>query len=105
MVTLSVLTWRSWLPVIYKSALPVLFFGMPQVKVGIPSVVEAALLPGLIGMSRTRRFLCLAENIDAEEAEKLGLVDQAVWGETVLNVAVSERVGWLIVVGHKVIRS
>jgi enoyl-CoA hydratase/carnithine racemase len=41
-------------------------FGMPQVKVGIPSVVEAALLPGLIGMSRTRRFLYLAESIDAE---------------------------------------
>ena len=44
-------------------------FGMPQVKVGILSVVEAALLPSLIGMSRTRRFLYLAENIDAGEAE------------------------------------
>ena len=65
-------------------------FGMPQVKVGIPSVVEAALLPGLIGMSRTRRFLYLAESIDAGEAEKWGLVDQAVEGETVLNAAVSE---------------
>src|SRR5947209_3165486 len=29
-------------------------FGMPEVKVGIPSVVEAALLPGLIGWGRTR---------------------------------------------------
>src|SRR5436190_6947383 len=32
-------------------------FGMPEVKVGIPSVVEAALLPGLIGWGRTRELL------------------------------------------------
>lgn len=31
-------------------------FGMPEVRVGIPSVVEAALLPGLIGWGRTRRL-------------------------------------------------
>ena len=29
-------------------------FGMPEVRVGIPSVIEAALLPGLIGWGRTR---------------------------------------------------
>ena len=29
------------------------FFGMPEVKVGVPSVVEAALLPRLIGWGRT----------------------------------------------------
>lgn len=80
-------------------------FGMPEVNVGIPSVVEAALLPGLIGMSRTRRFLYLAENIDAEEAEKWGLVDQVVKGETDLNAAVSEWVGRLIAAGPKAIRS
>jgi enoyl-CoA hydratase len=32
-------------------------FGMPEVRLGIPSVVEAALLPGLIGWGRTRRIL------------------------------------------------
>lgn len=80
-------------------------FGMPEVKVGIPSVVEAALLPGLIGMSRTRRFLYLAENIDAEEAEKWGLVDQVVRGEKSLDAAVSEYVGRLIAAGPKAIRS
>jgi enoyl-CoA hydratase/carnithine racemase len=63
---------------------------MPPVKVGIPSVVEAALLPGLIGMSRTGRFLYLTENIDVGEAEKWGLVNQMVRGKTVLNAAVSE---------------
>lgn len=38
-------------------------FGMPEVKVGIPSVIEAALLPSLIGWGRTRELLYLGENI------------------------------------------
>ena len=38
-------------------------FGMPEVRVGIPSVVEAALLPSLIGWGRTRRLLLLAETM------------------------------------------
>ena len=32
-------------------------FGMPEVRIGIPSVVEAALLPKLIGHGRARRLL------------------------------------------------
>ena len=32
-------------------------FGMPEVAIGIPSVVEAALLPRLIGAGRARRLL------------------------------------------------
>ena len=30
---------------------------MPEVHMGIPSVIEAALLPGLIGWGRTREML------------------------------------------------
>ena len=53
-------------------------FGMPEVKVGIPSVVEAALLPGLIGWGRTRELLLFGENIDAATALAWGLVEQVV---------------------------
>jgi enoyl-CoA hydratase/carnithine racemase len=53
-------------------------FGMPELRVGIPSVIEAALLPGLIGWGRTRRLLLLGETIDAFEAERWGLVERAV---------------------------
>src|ERR1044072_8236990 len=53
-------------------------FGMPEVKVGIPSVVEAALLPGLIGWGRTRELLLFGENIDAATALSWGLVEQVV---------------------------
>ena len=51
-------------------------FGMPEVKVGIPSVVEAALIPGLIGFGRARRLLMLGEAIDAETALHWGLVER-----------------------------
>jgi len=50
-------------------------FGMPEVRVGIPSVIHAALLPRLIGWGRTRWLLMTAENIDAPTALGWGLVD------------------------------
>ena len=53
-------------------------FGMPEVRVGIPSVVEAALLPRLIGWGRTSWMLLTAENIDAATADRWGLVEQVV---------------------------
>ena len=53
-------------------------FGMPEVRVGIPSVIEAALLPSLIGWGRTRELLLLGETIDAETALRWGLVERVV---------------------------
>lgn len=43
-------------------------FGMPEVLIGIPSVVEAALLPTLIGWGRARRLLLTGETITANQA-------------------------------------
>jgi enoyl-CoA hydratase/carnithine racemase len=53
-------------------------FGMPEVRLGIPSVVEAALLPGLIGWARTREMLLFGESVDAAEALRIGLIDACV---------------------------
>ena len=50
-------------------------FGMPEVTIGIPSVVEAALLPRLIGAGRSRRLLLTGETIDAATALAWGLAD------------------------------
>jgi len=50
-------------------------FGMPEVRVGIPSVIHAALLPRLIGWGRARWLIMTAENIDAATALAWGLVD------------------------------
>jgi enoyl-CoA hydratase len=53
-------------------------FGMPEVKIGIPSVIEAALLPRLVGWGRARRLIYTGEIIDAREAERWGLVERVV---------------------------
>src|ERR1700694_2883361 len=50
-------------------------FGMPEVRVGIPSVIHAALLPRLIGWGRARWLIMTAENIDAPTALAWGLID------------------------------
>jgi len=50
-------------------------FGMPEVRIGIPSVVEAALLPQLIGHGRARRLLLTGETIGATDALDWGLID------------------------------
>jgi enoyl-CoA hydratase len=51
-------------------------FGMPEVKLGIPSVIEAALLPMLIGWGRTRQILLFGANFSAQEARSWGLVNE-----------------------------
>ena len=53
-------------------------FGMPETKVGIPSVVEAALIPTLIGYGRARELLMLGEIIDADTALRWGLIERVV---------------------------
>lgn len=53
-------------------------FGMPEVRLGVPSVVEAALLPQLIGWGRTRQWLLTGDTIDAATALGWGLVENVV---------------------------
>jgi enoyl-CoA hydratase len=53
-------------------------FGMPEVRLGVPSVVEAALLPQLIGWGRTRQWLLTGDAIDASTALAWGLVETVV---------------------------
>jgi enoyl-CoA hydratase len=78
-------------------------FGMPEVRVGIPSVVEAALLPGLIGWGRTRRLLLLGETIGAAEALDWGFVEQVVPADR-LDTAVGEWLGHLGAAGRQALR-
>lgn len=52
--------------------------GMPEVKLGIPSVVEAAVLPRLIGAGRAREILLLGHTFSAADAERWGLVERVV---------------------------
>jgi enoyl-CoA hydratase len=50
-------------------------FSMPEVKLGIPSVVEAALLPRLVGSGRAAWLVLTGEAIDARKALAWGLID------------------------------
>ena len=66
-------------------------FAMPEVLLGIPSVVEAALLPRLVGTGRAAWLVLTGEPIDANTALTWGLVQ-----ELVPFAALDERVGQLL---------
>jgi enoyl-CoA hydratase/carnithine racemase len=78
-------------------------FGMPEVRVGVPSVVEAALLPGLIGWGRTRRLLLTGETIDATTALSWGLVEDVVPAAQ-LTSAVERALTGILASGPRAIR-
>jgi enoyl-CoA hydratase/carnithine racemase len=78
-------------------------FGMPEVGIGIPSVVEAALLPQLVGWGRARRLLLTGETIDAAEALRWGLVD-AVAPVAALDEAVDRLARPILAAGPQAIR-
>jgi enoyl-CoA hydratase len=78
-------------------------FGMPEVRIGIPSVVEAALLPKLIGHGRARRLLLTGETIGAAEALAWGLVDVVAPTEA-LDEAVEDLARPILAAGPNAIR-
>ena len=55
-----------------------LVMGMPEVKVGLPSVIEAALLPRLVGWGKAREILLTGINFNAEEALEMRFVEKLV---------------------------
>jgi enoyl-CoA hydratase len=78
-------------------------FGMPEVRIGIPSVVEAALLPKLISHGRARRLLLTGETIGAAEAFAWGLVDIVAPPEA-LDEAVEDLARPILAAGRNAIR-
>jgi enoyl-CoA hydratase len=77
--------------------------GMPEVRLGIPSVVEAALLPTLIGWGRTRRLLLTGETIDAECALAWGLVEEVTAADE-LDAAVEACLADILACGPAAVR-
>src|SRR3954463_9922482 len=72
-------------------------FAMPEVRLGIPSVVEAALLPRLVGSGRAAWLVLTGEALDAGRASEWGLVealcDEAELDRTVARVVESLMAG------------
>ncbi len=78
-------------------------FGMPEVRLGIPSVIEAVLLPRLVGWGWTRRLVLLGEVISAQQALDIGFVERLVEdGE--LDRALEEWLTMLLRAGPMAIR-
>ena len=79
-------------------------FGMPEVKVGIPSVIEAALIPRLIGWGHARELLMLGEIVDAETALRWGLVERVVASDAI-DGEVESVLSSLLAAGPQAIRA
>lgn len=71
-------------------------YGMPEVHMGLPSVIEAALLPGLIGWGKTREILITGETFGAADALAMGFVQKVVPAAD-LDAAVEH---WLALIGR-----
>ncbi len=79
-------------------------FGMPEVQVGLPSVIEASLLPGLMGRGRAARLIYTGEVIDAVQAEAWGFVEEVV-SRPELGGAVANVVANICKAGSRAIRA
>lgn len=53
-------------------------FGMPEIKVGIPSVLDAALLHQHVGLSKAKEMLLTGDLYGAEEMERYGFLNKVV---------------------------
>ncbi|KAF2237076.1 ClpP/crotonase [Viridothelium virens] len=62
-------------------------FAMPETRLGMPSVVQASLMPGLIGWGRARELLYLGDVYDAHTMQLWGFVNK-VFGRSEMEHAV-----------------
>ena len=78
-------------------------FGMPEVRVGIPSGMEANLLPALIGWGKTAELVLTGDIIDAAEAFRCGFLQKLVPAAQ-LDAAVEKMVASILLGGPRAIR-
>jgi enoyl-CoA hydratase len=79
------------------------WFGMPEVRIGLPSVVEAALLPHLIGWGRTRKLVLTGDPVDAATALAWGLIEELATPDA-LDVAVERLLKPILASGREALR-
>ncbi|MGZ4513814.1 MAG: enoyl-CoA hydratase [Mycobacterium sp.] len=78
-------------------------FGMPEVAVGIPSVIHSALIPALVGASHAAWLLLTGEMIDAGTAVTWGLVHEVVAADA-LDTRIAELTAKLTGFGPHAVR-
>jgi enoyl-CoA hydratase/carnithine racemase len=77
-------------------------FAMPEVRVGIPSVIDAALLPRILGTNLARDLVLTARTLSASEAHACGLV-QRLAAEGKLDEAVDTVIEEILASGRQAI--
>ena len=78
-------------------------FGMPEVRFGIPSGMEASVLPRLIGWGKACELVLTGDHIDADEAYRIGYLERLVpYAE--LDAAVEKWVASLLLCGPRAVR-
>lgn len=75
-------------------------FAMPKVKIGIPSVIEAAVVARILGHGRASWLMLTGENITAQRAYDWGFVEDVADGEAALDAAVDQAVNGILSSGH-----
>ncbi len=78
-------------------------FGMPEVRVGIPSGMEAVLLPWLIGWGKAAELVYTGDIIDAQEAYRIGFLQKLV-PTNELDAAVEQWITSILLGGKRVMR-
>jgi len=78
-------------------------FGMPEVRVGIPSGMEAVLLPRLIGWGKAAELIYTGDIIDAAEAYHIGFLQKLVPASE-LDAAVEKWISSILLGGKRVMR-
>ena len=78
-------------------------FGMPEVRVGIPSGMEAALLPSLVGWGRAAELVLTGDIFEAREAYQFGFVQKLV-PLAELDAAVEKWIASILVSGPRAVR-
>ncbi|MBI2468397.1 MAG: enoyl-CoA hydratase/isomerase family protein [Candidatus Rokubacteria bacterium] len=77
--------------------------GMPEITVGILSVIDAVLMPGLIGWGRAAELILTGEPVEAAVAERWGLVNRVV-PDSALDREVEAWVGRLLALPPRALR-
>jgi enoyl-CoA hydratase/carnithine racemase len=78
-------------------------FGMPEVRYGVPSGMEACLIPSLVGWGKARELVYTGDIIDAAEAYHFGYMEKLVEPEELDN-QVEKWVHSICISGPRAIR-